>query len=88
MQQREEESPKYFVQRFLYNLQKTKKIELSNETVRTLFLKGIRDEYLVILNLMGFGDISHFLITYIYELCRKYSRSRSKYDNSIHDPIS
>lgn len=73
MQQREEESLKDYVERLLYNLQKTKKLGLCNETVTTFFSKGIKDEYLDVLSIIGSGDISYFLLTKICELCRKYS---------------
>ena len=88
MQQREEEILEDYVERFLYNLQKAKKIGLRNETIITLFKKGIKDGYLYVLNLMGFGDISHFPITYIYEVCKIYSRSRNEFCKNIRDPIS
>ena len=54
MQQREEESHEDYVEIFMYNLQKTKQIGLSNDIVRTLFLKGIKDEYLYFFEFDGF----------------------------------
>ena len=48
------------------------------DLIRTIFLKGIRDEYLDDLNLMGKGDISTLPFEEIVELCEKYSRSKAK----------
>lgn len=44
----------------------------------TIYLKGIRDEYLDIFNVMRKGDISNLPFDEITELCQKYSRGRSK----------
>lgn len=66
------------MERFLYNLQKSKHRSLSSNTIGTIFLKGIRDEYLDILNVMGKGYISNLRFQEIFELCQKYSRGRAK----------
>ena len=60
MKKSEEASLEDYVEMFLYNLQKTKQITLNNDTIRTIFLKGIQEEYIDVLNLMGAGDISQF----------------------------
>jgi hypothetical protein len=85
MQQSEEESLEDYVERFLYNLQKTKQITLNNDTIRTIFLKGIQEEYIYVLNLMGEGDISQLPFANICDLCKRYSRSRAKYGKGIRD---
>ena len=46
--------------------------------IRTIFLKGIREEYLDILNVMGKGDISYLPFDEIQDLCQKYSRGKAK----------
>jgi hypothetical protein len=43
MQQSEEESLEEHMERFLYNLQKTTQSTLNNDTIRTIFLKGIQE---------------------------------------------
>jgi hypothetical protein len=73
MQQQEEESLEDYVERFLYNLQKTKHSTLNDDTIRTIFLKGIQEEYIEVLNLMGSGDVSHLPFAEICDLCRRYS---------------
>ena len=78
MSQQEDESLEEYLERFLYNLQNSKHHSLSLDTIGTIFLKGIRDEYLDILNVMGKGDISNLPFEEISELCKKYSRGRAK----------
>ena len=53
MTQGEEESLEEYIERFQYNLQRSKQMKLGKETLKTLLLKGIQDKYLEILNLMG-----------------------------------
>ena len=77
MNQQEDESLEEYLQRSVYNLQKSKHRTMSLDLIRTIFLKGIREEYLVDLNLMGKGDISILPFDDIADLCEKYSRSKS-----------
>lgn len=46
-----------YVERFQYNIQKSKHKQLRKETLKTLLLKGIKYEFLELLNLMGIGDV-------------------------------
>jgi hypothetical protein len=78
IQQLDDESLEYYMERFAYTSQKWKYHDLPDDAVGTLFLKGILEEYLETLNLMALGDISHKPFTEIYEMCRNYSRSRAK----------
>jgi hypothetical protein len=52
MQHSKEESLEDYLERFLYNYQKIKQFSLDTATLRTIFLKGIRDDYIEVLNLM------------------------------------
>ena len=54
--QGEDESLEDYVDRFHYNLQKSKHKHLEKEILKTLLLKGIKDEFLELLNLIGKGD--------------------------------
>jgi hypothetical protein len=74
MTQHEDENLEDYLERFLYNLQKYKMSSLNSYTIRTIFLKGIRDDYINVLNLMRAGDISFLPFDQISELCRKYSK--------------
>ena len=84
IQQSEEEMLDDYLERFLYNYQKYKQ-RLNHNIVRTIFLKGILDEYINTLNLMGARDISQFHFEEISKLCRKYSCSKSRYGRGLMD---
>eukprot|EP00253_Pinus_taeda_P026627 PITA_26627 len=78
MTQQEDETLEEYLERFIYNLQKSKHRTMPLELTRTIFLKGIREEYMDDLNLMGKGDISVLPFEEIADLCEKYSRSKAK----------
>ena len=58
MMQREDENLEDLIERFNYNLKRTKMNNLDEETLKAPLLKAIRDEWIDILNMMGKGDIS------------------------------
>ena len=66
-----------YVERFQYNLQKSKHKHLTKEILKTLLLKGIKATFLEILNLMGKGDVFQLSYADICELCIRYSRGIS-----------
>jgi hypothetical protein len=78
MTQSEDESLEEYLEKFLYNMHKSKQSNLPLDVICTIFLKGILDENLEALNLMGVGDISHLPFPKIAELCKKYSRGKAK----------
>ena len=88
MTQHEDENLEDYLEIFLYNLQKSKQRSLNSYTIRTIFLKGIRDDYINVLNLMGAGDISFLPFDHISELCRKYSRGKAKTGKDSRDYLS
>ena len=53
MSQQEDEILEEYLEIFLYNLQKSKHSSPTHDITRTIFLKGIHDEYLDVLNVMG-----------------------------------
>ena len=79
MNQQEDENLEEYLERFVYNLQKSKHRAMPLDLIRTIFLKGIREEYLDDLNLMGKGDISTLTFEEISDLCEKYSRNKARY---------
>ena len=78
MTQGEEESLEEYIERFQYNLQRSKQRNLGKEILKTLLLKGIQDECLEILNLIGTGNVFQLAYDDICELCRRYSRGNFK----------
>jgi hypothetical protein len=88
MKQSEEESLEDYLERFLYNYKKTKQFSLDTATVRTVFLKGVRDDCIEVLNLMSYGDVYQNPFVDIAEYCKRYSRSQAKTRKSIRDPTN
>ena len=85
MQQQEEETLEDYVEWFVYNLQKFRQISLNSNAIRTIFLKGILEYYIDVLNLMAMGDVSEKSFEDIVELCRKYSHSKLKTRKGVRD---
>ena len=82
MNQKEDEILEDYVQRFHYNHRRSK-IKLDKPTLENIFLKGVREEWTELLNLMGGGDISCETFDNICELCRRYSRGIVKNIKSV-----
>jgi len=78
MIQWEDESLEDYVERFRYNLQKSKHKYLEKEILKTLLLKGIKDEFLELLNLIGKCNVFQLSYDDVCELCIRYSRGISK----------
>jgi len=57
MMQRKDENLEDLIERFNYNLKRAKMNNLDEETLKSLLLKAIIDEWIDILNMMGKGDI-------------------------------
>ena len=76
------------MERFKYNLQKSKHNNLVKETFRTLRLKGIKDDFLESLNLIGAGDVSHLPYADVCKLCISYSRGISNLVKNPREPSS
>jgi hypothetical protein len=88
MQQSEEETLEDYLERFLYNYQKTKQFSLDTAIVRTIFLKGVRDDCIELLNLMSSRDVYQNPFADIAEYCKRYSRSQAKTGKGIRDPTN
>jgi hypothetical protein len=88
MSQNEDESLEEYLEKFLYNMHKSKKSNLPLDVIHTIFLKGISYENLDALNLMGAGDISHLPFPKIVELCKKYSRGKAKRGRGQRDTMT
>ena len=78
MVQMEDEILEDFVERILYNVQRARQTNMGLDVLKIILLRGIRDECLDMLNLLGKGDISKESFENIIELCKRYSRGSSK----------
>jgi hypothetical protein len=74
MIQKEDENLEDFVERLQYNLQRSSQPDVSKDILKTILLKGVKDEYLDILNMLGKGDISKESYDEIVNLCKSCSR--------------
>jgi hypothetical protein len=88
MTQRDDESLEDYLEIFLYNIHRSKNRKLDMDIIKTIFLRGIKDESIDFLNLMGSGDVSHFSFEIICDLCRNYSQSKEKSGKGPRDIIS
>ena len=73
MSHKEDESLEDFVERLEYNVQRSGHLDLDPDILKTILLRGIRDEHLDMLNLLRKGDISKESDQYILTLCRRSS---------------
>ena len=53
MQQQEDDTLEDYVERFVYNLQKSRQNALNTNAIRTVFLKGVLEDYIDMSNLMA-----------------------------------
>jgi len=82
----EDEILEYYVERFHYNLQGPKFNHLTPEVLRTIFIRGMRDDCLEHLNLLGKWVILQEMFDEIIRLCLRSSRGSTKGISAIRDP--
>jgi hypothetical protein len=78
MMQKEDENLEDFVERLQYNLQRSSHPNVSKDILKTILLKGVRDDSLDMLNMLGKGDISKESYDEIVNLCKRCSRGASR----------
>ena len=78
MMQKDDENLEDLVERFSYNTKRDKIHNLDDDTLKFLFLKSIRDEWIDLLNLMGKGDVSQLSFRDICEICTHISRGNAR----------
>ena len=57
MNQREDDNLEDLIERFMYNVKREKLHHLGSDTLKTLLLRTIRDEWINLLDLMSRGDV-------------------------------
>ena len=62
----------------MYYVQRDGQTNMGLDVLKIILLRGIRENFLGMLNLMGKGDILKESFENIIELCRRYSRGSSK----------
>ena len=76
MMQKEDESLEDLVEIFSYNIKISKMYNLDDETIKSLLLKYIRDEWIDLINLIGKGDVSQLSFREFFYLCKHISRGK------------
>jgi hypothetical protein len=90
MVQKEDENLEDFVERIQYNLQRSDHPNMSKDILKTILLKGVRDDCLDMLNMLGKGDISKEPFDEIIKLCKRCSRGasgRSKSRDNVYSRV-
>jgi hypothetical protein len=85
MMQKEDENLEDFVESLQYNLQRSSHPNVSKDILKTILLKGVRDESLDMLNMLGKGDISKESYDEIVNLCKRCSRGAARNRSNIRD---
>jgi hypothetical protein len=77
MSQKEDETLEDFVERLQYNLQRSGHPDVSKDILKAILLKGVREDCLDMLNMLGKGDISkesYEDIVDLYKICSRGSK--------------
>ena len=85
MIQKEDENLEDFVEKLQYNLQRSSHPDVSKDILKTILLKGVRDDCLDMLNMLGKGDISKESYDEIVNLCKRCSRGASRNRSNSRD---
>jgi len=78
MIQKEDEPLEDYLERFQFYLKKNPQNRLSDESLKLVFLRGVNDDCMDALNLMGAGDISQLPFEDVCKVCRNYLRTFTK----------
>jgi hypothetical protein len=85
MSQKEDETLEDFVERLQYNLQWSGHPDVSKDILKTILLKGVREDCLDMLNMLGKGDISKESYEDIVDLCKRCSRGSTRNKSATKD---
>ena len=85
---KKEESLENFVERLEYNVQRSRDQDMDPNILKTILLRGVKDEHLDMLNLLGKGDISKESYQDILTLCQRSSQGSSRSRSQHKDTFS
>jgi len=88
MNQKEEENFDDLIERFVYNVEREKLHHLGFDTLKTLFLRTIWDEWIDLLDLMSRGDVYQLSFEEIFETCKHITRGRARVSKSASRSVS
>jgi hypothetical protein len=88
MTAKENETLEEYVERFQYNLQRSPYDTLPGEVLKATLIKGMKDEWVETLNLMGKGDIYQETYDNIILLCIRCSRGSTQTRSGMWAPLT
>ena len=88
MNHEEDESLEDLIERFMYNVKREKFHHLRFDTLKTLLLRTIRDEWIDLLYLMSRGDVYQLSFEEICEKCKHITRGRERVNKSTSRLVS
>ena len=88
MTQKEDEILEDLIERFMYNVKREKLHHLGSDTLKTLLLRTIRDDWIDLLDLMSRGDVYQLSFEEICETCKHILRGREKLSKSTSRSVS
>jgi hypothetical protein len=85
---KENESLEEYAERFQYNLQRSPYGTLPSEVLKATLIKGMKDEWVETLNIMGKGDIYQETYDNIIQLCIKCSQGSTQTGSGMHTSLT
>ena len=85
---KEDESLEDLIERFIYNVKRQQLLHLGSDTLKTLLLRTIRDEWIDLLDLMSRGDVYQLSFEEICETCKHISRGKARVDKLASRSVS
>ena len=77
-----------YVEHFQYNLQRYPYVNLPNNVLKTTMIKGMKDQWVETLNIMGKGDIYQEYYGNIIDLCIRCSKGSTRLKPAGRDVIT
>jgi len=88
MNKKEDESLEDLIERFMYNVKREKLHHLGSDTLKTLLLRTIRDEWIHLPDLTSRGDVYQLSFEEICETSKHISRGRERVGKSTSRSVS
>jgi hypothetical protein len=85
MSQKEDDTLEDFVEKLQYNLQRSRHPDVSKDILKNVFLKGVRDDCLDMLNMLVKGDIFKESYEDIVNICKRCSRGSTSNKSATGD---
>lgn len=73
MTQKKDQSMEDYLEHFMFNFQRSRQPGLTPHTIKMLFLRGMRDDTMDALNLIGKDNVSKLIFDDICDICKNYS---------------